>query len=64
MKTYYYAPKTEVAKVVNDLDKAMKRIDKLWEKRGFGGGEMVFWSGNRDILHRMRDEIVAVYRKH
>jgi hypothetical protein len=40
----------------------MKRIDKLWEKNGFGGKELTFWAQNRSKLHNMLDDTVKRYK--
>lgn len=58
----YVAPTSEVRRITNGIEQEIKRIDKLWQKNGFTGKELAFWSGNRNNLHNMLYDILENYR--
>lgn len=58
----YYAPKSDVQKILNNIERMMKQIDKLWIKNGFSKEEIAFWAPRRSMLHHMLDDTVKRYK--
>ena len=58
-----YAPKSQARRVVQDLDGAVNKIERIWEPQGLSKEELVFWTKIRNQLDVITVKILKYYQK-